>query len=413
MPDMKRIYLLPLLLLCLGWASCLRPSDSDILASHSAPFENGTVVTALGKATSLKMFNQAFTRLSLAPLIDSARGYTIFAPTDSAFIAAGYTQERLNALSDDSLRQLIMYHIVTATLDDRALEGPVVSIKLATLRADTVFSPATGYVITPYDLYALESGDLYLNGFAVPKGGEMIPASNGNIFPITKVMAALPSRFVMDVLNKQADLSLFRDAILITDSLRVDFFTRLYGDVSYDSMMRMAYWLDRPKGALGIGCHPTLFVPTNKAFNDAGYYNYDDLLQLALSTGGHAGDPNQSFLYSPLDSLVGRAIIYNRYLEGRLEGIPVMALYGDLTRPAINNGLYNVYMSVPSSYLNAVGPDIAEPLEFSGNNGVASMTWRNKTITIPHDADPRTPTHNFVTNNGAVYKIDALFYPIR
>lgn len=411
---MKRIHYIPVLLLLVAWTSCLRPSDSDLVSSHSQPFKDGSLVTALSNAPSLKLFNKMFTRLGLARLVDSARGYTIFAPTDSALMAAGYTEQVLNNLPDDSLNKLITYHIATAAMDETAMQGPAISIKVATLRSDTSFDPATGYTVNSYFLYVLKSGDFFFNGFTVPAAGARISASNGYIFPVGKVLKTIRQGFLLDIIDHEPDLSMYREALAVNDSIRVDYFNNTFGDALSDSLLQNSYWLSHQMNPLARGYYPTVFAPTNAAFYAAGFHDHEDLVRFATS-GARYGytDDFLAFDQTPLDTLVGRMMLYNYSLSFKNSAFPVMALYGDLTTPAINNGVYNIFWAVSSNYIfDGYNMQLKDGLQFSAKNGVASMTWHNITITIPHDDDPSTATRNFVTPNGALYKVDKLFYPI-
>jgi uncharacterized surface protein with fasciclin (FAS1) repeats len=402
---MKHTYLL--LILLTGWTACLKPSDSDIQASHSQPFVNSDLKKALSNTASLKLFNQAFVRLGVDKLIDTSKGYTIFAPTDDAMIAAGLNEQVINSLSADSLRKLITYHIVSAALDELALKNTILSVNGATLRSDTTFDQATGFTVTPYTLYVQQTGSFYFNGLPVEKAGDVIPTSNGYIFPISKVLHAFTNVSLSATIASQPDLSLFYAALRINDSIRRDYFMNLWG--SFDDQAADLYWFSKPPAAFNAGILPTIFAPTNKAFEDAGFFTEEDLLQYAQSGPAYGYDESfVSFAHTPLDSLMYRHMVYNLVLAQTTNGSSAMLLYGDLLHPTVNNGVFNIFSgSYNSTFWEGIRLQWKSGLNFSADQGKVSMTWNNMTIPIPLPANDES---NFITRAGVLYKVDKLFY---
>ena len=110
LPDMLRANLFPLLLLAglvLGFSSC----DDD--ESPNNPVL-GTILDALSADPEYSTFVSALETTGLDASLDIASNrFTVFAPTNAAFSAAGAS---LDNLSDDELRQVLRYHI---------LQGPI------------------------------------------------------------------------------------------------------------------------------------------------------------------------------------------------------------------------------------------------------------------------------------------------
>ncbi|PSL47969.1 putative surface protein with fasciclin (FAS1) repeats [Chitinophaga niastensis] len=410
---LQRKHVISTLLLCsllCAWSACLKPSDSDIIISHSAPFKNGDINKALAGEPSLKLFYQAYTRLGLSAWIDSTKGYTIFAPVDSAMKAAGLDENTISSLSIDSLRKLITYHFVAGALDDLAMTSSVLSIRALSFRQDTAFDPYRGHTVYTAPLYIQEAGQLFLNGFPVRKNAPVIPASNGFIYPITRLLPALPEQHLYDVIASQPDLSLFKAALILGDSIRGAYLQSLQG--VNDSATNDVYWLSHPKLTAQGGSLPTILAPTNAAFNKAGFFTVDDIRKYDLRTPTGYDQNAPKFNYPPMDSVVKRHMLYNYGLYGN-KIFNALLLYSDMLHPAINNNIYNIYVGRITGDLGSGDTNMKwlTGLQFSGQQGVASVKWNSIIVSIPQDTDPAHPVRNFVATNGALYKVDQLFYP--
>jgi uncharacterized surface protein with fasciclin (FAS1) repeats len=410
-----------IIMIAILWSACLRPSDTDLQVSHSQPFQNGSLTTALGKQPNLSLFTQAFTRLGLAAELDSSRGYTIFAPTDSAMQADGLTNSTISSLPIDSLHKIITYHIVNGTLNDQSMINTELSLVASTLRQDTFFSQTTGHTISPVKLYIQEYGEFYFNGYVTHKSSDVIQASNGNLFPIGRVLHAYAGNSTTwDVISTDPDLTMLRRAIALTDSIKDDYFLNYSGQKMSDMFPYdvSTYWLSHPftPGKLWYGYQPTLLAPTNAAFNKAGIYTDDDLLALA-STQPYGFDPNSNtgaYNFSSLDSIIGRHMLFNTQIA-ILTQVPNIVLYNDMLHPSINNGIYNICRWLATSYYFSGdnGLNITTQLEFKAQNGVVNVNWHGSLVPIVQDADMTHPQRSFITAYGALYKVDQLFVPVQ
>lgn len=393
------------------FSGCLKKSDGEIVKAVPAPFEGQDMVKTLAGESSLTLFYQAFNRLALASVIDPNTGYTIFAPTDSAMKAAGLDAAGITSLPIDSLRKLMMYHIVNGVYDDNALTSSVISKQVKTLRQDTVpvLHGGNSLVIPP--LFIKEDKALYFNGVAVIKSKPAIQTTNGYIYPINSLIPAIPSRTIYDVIKSDPDLTLYNQALIIADSIR-DAALFFPDPTTEDVTIFSAPLTNGLLGSSFMSFYPTVLAPTNKAFNDAGFHTVDDIRQFALrSQTGY--DANFTFHASPVDSVLRHHILYNYKVASNnpstFVGI-IRVFYHDLLNPAINNGVYNSYLGP------YYGSGYATPLTFSAVNGVVNIKWNSDPasplVALPLDASPQHPVNNFIASNGALYKIDQLFYPI-
>lgn len=76
-----------------------------------------TVSSTVPHIQNLRFFNAAIIRANLVTLLNGTMPYTVFAPSDSVFIAAGYkTVNDINNADQTALAKLLKYHIVNGHL---------------------------------------------------------------------------------------------------------------------------------------------------------------------------------------------------------------------------------------------------------------------------------------------------------
>src|SRR5262249_37598509 len=154
------------------------------------------------------------------------------------------------------------------------------------------------------------------------------------------------------------------------------------------------------------GYQPTIFAPTNTAFNKAGIYTNDDVLQWAMSVPVGFNDEFTLYNYNPIDSLIGRHTLFNNNIAVKNNLVRNMALYNDLLNPDIDNGKNNIFWALATSFWfsEPFNMRLTTGLDFSDQNGTVNVKWNGAEIPVPLDADMAHPTKNFVTQYGAVYK---------
>lgn len=398
-------------------SGCLKPSDGEIQQPVSIPFNGQDIIKTLAGESSLTLFYQAFTRLSLASKITANTGYTIFAPTDSAMNAAGLDAAGINKLAIDSLQKLIMYHIVEGVFDDEALTNSVITKQVVTVKQDTVSDIYGFRSVIKTQLFVKEDQVLYLNGVSVTKNKPAIKATNGYIYPVNGLITNIPLRTLYDIIKSDPDLSLYNQALIIADSLRDA------GIGQSDPSSEDVTTFSNPITIASTGWPtflPTLLAPTNKAFNNAGFYSVNDIRNFALRSPTGFDAAYSVFNYSPVDSVLKHHVLYNVSVAfgdpSTTFGI-IRVFYNDLLNPAINNGVYNSYTGPGSNFFQTQFLlTYSVPLIFSNSNGVVYVQWNNDptlpAVLLPHDVSPQHSVNNYIASNGALYKIDKLFYPI-
>ncbi|WP_316843900.1 fasciclin domain-containing protein [Pedobacter psychrodurus] len=385
-------------------SSCLKKTDLDIKPSTSMSFDGKDLVKVMQGESSVQLFYQAFNRLGLAASVTNDKGFTIFAPTDSAMKAAGLDAAAINSFPLDSLRKLITGQISPGAYDDLALSNSVTATQVPTLQSTIVTTPTGGQSVAYIPVFVKEQGGLYFNGVKANKNGEVIKASNGYLYKVSGLINTLPSKMLYDFIAADPELSLYKEAIRIADSVRFE------GEFGFDDGTGMVTMLSTMPVSYRKGVLPTVLVPTNKAFRNAGFNTVDDLRQLATKYYvGYDLNTFTSFYYSSLDSVLQHHVIYNAKLGGA--GSPVLVLYNDMLTQAVNNNAYNIFYG----FIEGLYLKINTPLVFSAAGNNVNVKWSNDpaipSISVPRDASPGHPVNNFVGANGALYKIDKLFYP--
>lgn len=418
MMDMKnhKKKLSPAVLLATAMAlllsACLKKSDDVLVPDPAMQFKGQDLVKTLNSQPSLHLFNLAVKRTALTASIGSNSGYTIFALTDSAMKANGLDSAGIYKLDMDSLRRLISYQVGIGVFTDKQLTENAATLQIQTLKQQVKILPTGAVSISQAPLFLKESGKFYFNGIGVNKSSAVIAADNGYIYPVSGFIGKIPSLTIGDVLNTDPELSMFNQALIIADSV-------FLANTGLNAGVSLPAFFSSPPSAIPPTMLPTVLAPTNKAFHAAGFQTADDLRDFAtryLPTFSY--DDFATVHYSSLDSLLGRHIL----LTSLGPAYQIRVLYYDLLNPMVNNGLYNTFVGGWTSAFTGVPGDLSalkykEPLIFSDKNGIAYAKWSSdpkvQPAMIPLDASPQHPVNNYVTSNGAVYKIDQLFFPIQ
>jgi uncharacterized surface protein with fasciclin (FAS1) repeats len=134
-------------------------------APRPAPRSGGGVLAA-ARANGAGRFAHAASAAELADLLDGAGPFTLFAPTDAAFGAAGGGR-----LGGEELRRFVAYHVVPGQLTTDFLEGRAVNH--TTLLGSSLNVDGTG-------------GELRVNGARVVRADRL--AANGVVFTLDRAL---------------------------------------------------------------------------------------------------------------------------------------------------------------------------------------------------------------------------------
>lgn len=165
-------------LLSLTIFSC---SDDD---NNTAPVDNTVTGIAL-RTPDLSLLVKALTKTGLADDLQAAGPFTVFAPTNQAFIDAGYTAtaiDNLPASELPALTQLLLNHVVSGAVQSSGLVNNTYIKTLAKGSASTT---------NTLSMYVNTTSGVKLNGISsviTTAGNFNIIASNGVIHLVDKVI---------------------------------------------------------------------------------------------------------------------------------------------------------------------------------------------------------------------------------
>nr|WP_254448539.1 fasciclin domain-containing protein [Spirosoma rhododendri] len=192
--------LLPLLLLMLGYLTSCKPNDDN---TPTVSTINDLIVNGNGSVGNrFTLLNAALQRAGLSGTLGQAGTYTLFAPTDDAFKAAGYTDANaISALSVAQLQAVLQYHVLATRLDASSIPtgfntaqttaaGSSVYLSKGTLTT-TTSTTGTSTTATSTTATSTTATVFSVNGARILTSGTN--ASNGIIYPIDRLL--LPPAF--------------------------------------------------------------------------------------------------------------------------------------------------------------------------------------------------------------------------
>lgn len=211
------------------------PSSNTLISPQSVT-ASGSLIDIVSRTGHLSLLNAAITRAGLTDKLKTGT-ITLFAPTDEAFLAAGYSGKAvLDTLPVADLQRLLQYHL----LDTR--------LSLATLPVNVAMSVPTALVTTTASLFKAANGQLFVNAARVVQPD--VGADKAVMYVIDKLLT-VPTQTTVQLVRSMPDLRLFQLAI------------ERVGNTVFNVLLSPT---DR-----GI----TVFVPTNAAFQAAGYIDED------------------------------------------------------------------------------------------------------------------------------------------
>ncbi|MEZ0539436.1 fasciclin domain-containing protein [Fibrella arboris] len=204
-----------------------------------------TVSDVLTETASFSLLRAAVQQAGMSDAL-KATNLTLFAPTDDAFKAKGYTTpESFNALSADALRSLIRYHLVTGVVTTKTPEVSSASnlpVEAANKSVLFLTNSTTG---------------LFVNGSKVTKADQSV--ANGVIHTINTLLTS-PNGDALTTLKNRTDVGLLVAALTRGAASRPELMSILSGTTTNAAYRTV-----------------TLFAPTDAAFVAAGYRTLADI----------------------------------------------------------------------------------------------------------------------------------------
>ncbi|WP_437918023.1 hypothetical protein [Sphingobacterium sp. LRF_L2] len=241
-------------------------------------------------------------------------GFTVLVPTDEAMLAKGWNSQVIAAATSGTLDTLILRHTFIGAISEVDLSlrpDSYVAINILESRDYYYFEGkpntisgiylTTGREVWPYRhrLYLHRTGnELYANGNKV---GNQSPffARNGSFWPVDTVLE-YPTKTAIEVLREDPQFSIYVDLMdrmeqgklnlintvvtpIISPSLTFD--SPLF--TNYVQRLGLGIWPAHPytnalftQGKPVISTLASWFIPTNKAFQDAGFQTADEVWAL-------------------------------------------------------------------------------------------------------------------------------------
>jgi uncharacterized surface protein with fasciclin (FAS1) repeats len=210
--------------------SCLPVSGptNTTYPNLKALIKSGTNLTILDTALSLAGLDSSFTL---------GGPFTCFICTDQVYEASGISQQYVLGLPDSTLRKLILYSIINGSYPMSTLPiGPNKSA--TTVSGDSIFITTNGQ-------------GTFINGFPVIAGD--VQAANGILDAMAQPLLP-PTGTILQIAQADTVFSYFSAAVARTASAQTNINALLTGGGIY-----------------------TVFLPTNSAFQAAGYTSIDSI----------------------------------------------------------------------------------------------------------------------------------------
>ncbi len=200
-----------------------------------APMDGNSTITEIVTTNSdFSLLKTALVQAGLTDVLSGAGPFTVFAPNNAAFAAAGLdTEAKLKAVPVETLKKILLYHVVGDNI-------PAASIPTA---SNTPVKTAA-----ELDVFVTKnSTGVFVNGASVIQADVM--ANNGVVHVINTVLMP-PAGNIVEVAQANPDFSLLVAAVLRASQGSTNVAQVLSGN-----------------GPL------TVFAPTNQAFIKAGFAN--------------------------------------------------------------------------------------------------------------------------------------------
>ena len=147
----------------IGLSSCSKDDD---------PVVTNTITDVVSTNASFSVLKEAVVNANLATTLSGTGPFTVFAPDNTAFAAAGITSATVTALSPTALSDLLLYHTLSSKIPAASVPaGP--NAKVVTAGGDSVF-------------VTRNASGVYVNGIKVVTAD--VAADNGVIHVLAKAL---------------------------------------------------------------------------------------------------------------------------------------------------------------------------------------------------------------------------------
>ena len=379
---------------CLLLSACNKvPLDPEPI---KAPVQEQTpTLASLLDNTEFSFLKAAVVKAGLLPnLASTISRYTVFAPTNDAFILSGIPSiDVINSLPDASVAALISYHIIPQTI-----AATNISSDFPNFEYPTVLNPTTGTdkfnPLVRLTTYPSRRGEAaWVNN--VPVTEVNIRAVNGVLHKMYTLISP-PSKYLWNSISESSDLTYLKAAIIRADSGVVE-----------KSQLQTAL--------NSFGVNLTLLAPTDLAFQTllTGAIYQSLVLQgmpaaTAYPTAQYLASTTDVFsnpgLFGALSAQIVRGIVVYHILGSSIPGIRVFSVNLPTTETPIKTLLNGAIADHPGLLAQATfsGPFVGAATFKGAANTTASQV-------IINPLNPFATDQNFI--NGVIMKIDQVLLP--
>ena len=384
-----------LLALTIAFSSCRKEDVMPEPVGEPVPFTGATKnwEKLVQEGSNYSHFQAAIKRSSLNTIIEkSGAAYlTIFLPVNKAMEEAGWTLDKINAADPKDLDSMLTYCIVTGQQLPGTFSSPG-SKTLPTLsKREDLPNFSSWQLYTDFLFVGSHNDSVCVNGHTQTKWSEAQLATNGVIYPVTK-MVPRPTQTLLQYIDTDPRLHFYSEALRISDSL----YTAEFREVQVMTLLTGGPEVPQV----------TFFAPSNEAFRNAGFQSVDDIRDYCLATWpipwSEIGE--DGYYHIPTTSmdtlLFPHGTIYYQ-LGGGKDKSGLIFFTNDL----IDNGAALTGMRLSESSPGYM-PPLSIPLAFSTSN-------KEPLIKLLHSNRQPVPIadKNIRVTNGVIHVVDNLFMP--
>ncbi|MGF6928291.1 putative surface protein with fasciclin (FAS1) repeats [Chitinophaga sp. W2I13] len=319
--------------------------------------------------------------------------YTVLVPSDKAFDEAGWTTAKIKAATKEELDELLTIYVMPARLTPENIAAVPGNTPGATLSERSMAGRDNWYSKNYIDfLFLGKHGDsLLVNGIAQARWGQYQEAVNGLIYPVEHCITK-PQQTMWEYISTEPRFSLYRDALLICDSL----YNSVWMNMGIMTLLQSSESL----------AQFTLYAPNNNAFIKNGFHNADDILNYCLRSWPlPPGDYDENMYYqqpvTAIDSILfahGVEVYIASQLNGDARIGPVY-FSNDLADNAQQlSGLMLLKGQLYGS------PPVYISLDFISNNGQPGV--KRHAANTPYTG---LKNKDIRVLNGVIHEVDDLF----
>ncbi len=211
-------------ILCLGTA-CTNDDNAAVM-----PTEKKTITQVVSESPNFSLLKTAVMRAGLTETLNGTGPFTVFAPDNTAFSSSGLSEQSINSMNAEDLKNVLLYHTLASKIVAANVpEGP--NAEVNTVNGKKIY-------------VTKDSRGVFVNGWKIQSAD--IAASNGVIHSIERVLMPAIGTIVQTAQSND-DMTFLVAAVL-----------------------RASEGSTNVANVLSAEGNMTVFAPTNQAFINAG-----------------------------------------------------------------------------------------------------------------------------------------------